>query len=451
MRPLVGIALFAALSVGGCSLLFNGKDLHGRSGGGDDMAVGGSGGDGGTDGDLGAGGSGGSGGGGGSASCTPKSTFNFTLSHPAVAASDPYYIALADIDGDGHADIVTSNYGENTFSVLLGDGQGGFTLAAPTPIQTCTSPLEIAVADLNSDATPDLVITCFDGTTSAIDVHLNHSTPGTVSFAAPKPLSNLPSTGKYFFPAIGKFGGSGAHPGLVLVGNNQIYIFYGNGDGTFPTGGPTFMSGMGADAAAVSDINGDGLDDIVSYNDDDNDMMLAVSSPTGYMLTRLAYNLTDMGDSGGQVYFGGTPIFVDFDHDGLKDIVIASGTSEPGDIYMFKNGGTTTAPSFPVFAKQIDVGDEPLVVAMADFNCDGTLDIVSSSNGCQSGQGCSGGPELWVLPGHGTGFDPRQTTTIDPYCDSFAIADFNGDGYPDIACGGGSNNPKAINLLLSGP
>ncbi|HXU74507.1 MAG TPA: VCBS repeat-containing protein [Polyangia bacterium] len=450
MRP-VGFVATVALALAGCSLLFNGNDLKGTNGGGGDMSVGG-------DGDLGSGGSGGgggggsggSGGGGGTAACTPKSTIKFTLSHPSVAGADPYHVALADIDGDGKPDIVTSNYGEDNFSVLLGDGAGNLTLAPTTPIATCTSPLDFAVADLNGDTKPDLVISCFDGTTEAIDVHVNTSTPGAVSFMAPKAMT-LPVTNAPFFPVVGKFAGNTAHPGLALVGNNRIYLFYGPGDGTFPTGGANFMAGMGTNSAAVGDLNGDGIDDIVAYNDDDDDLYMATSVGTNYTTQKLAFNTTDMGSSGGQVYFGGTPILVDFDHDGLKDIVIASGTSQPGDIYMFKNSGTANAPSFPVFAKTIDVGDEPLVVAMADFNCDGALDIVSSSNGCQPAQGCSGGPALWVLPGAGTSFGAMQTTTIDPYCDSFAIADFNGDGYPDIACGGGSGNSKSINLLLSTP
>jgi len=33
--------------------------------------------------------------------------------------SDPHYIAVADINGDGKSDIVTTNYGSSSFSVLM--------------------------------------------------------------------------------------------------------------------------------------------------------------------------------------------------------------------------------------------------------------------------------------------------------------------------------------------
>ncbi|HEX8952731.1 MAG TPA: FG-GAP repeat protein, partial [Polyangia bacterium] len=57
-------------------------------------------------------------------------------------------------------------------------------------------------------------------------------------------------------------------------------------------------------------------------------------------------------------------------------------------------------------------------------------------------------PQLWILDGHGTGFDPRQTTAIDAYCDTLAVGDFNGDGYNDIACG---SDGGTINLLINTP
>jgi len=88
---------------------------------------------------------------------------------------------------------------------------------------------------------------------------------------------------------------------------------------------------------------------------------------------------------------------------------------------------------------------------MADFNCDGTLDIAAASSGCeQATQGCTNGvdqpPALWLLPGHGNGFDARIDIDVPAYCDNIVVADFNGDGYTDLACGSGGNS---INVLLN--
>jgi len=63
-------------------------------------------------------------------------------------------VAVADVSGDGRPDLVTANAGDNTVSVLLGDGDGSFQ-----PQQTFavgSGPLSLAVADVNGDGRPDL-------------------------------------------------------------------------------------------------------------------------------------------------------------------------------------------------------------------------------------------------------------------------------------------------------
>jgi hypothetical protein len=460
MRTQVGIghalavAVTGALAVGGCSLLFDGHDLKGRNGGDNDMAAGGSGGGGGGGGGddmAGAGGTGGTGGGGGTtSSCTPKTTVHFNVTHPSVAAASPHYMTAGDINGDGKLDLVTSNYGASSFSVMLGDGNGGFTLAATTPITTCAWPFEPLARDVTGDGKLDLIVTCWDGSAAAVvNVHVNTSTTTTVSFATPKPVT-LPAQA-YYFPVVGKFASTATHPGLALVGNNHIYLYTGAGDGSFAAAG-NIPAGMGADAAAIGDLNGDGLDDFIAYNYDDNDFTMALShAGSAYTTSPLALDNGDMG-AGGLLYFGGTPMLVDYDGDGVLDLVNSSGTSQNGYTYLYKNMGTKTAPSFPLNANEVGVGDLPLSAVMADMNCDGKLDIVAASNGCAAaGQSCSGGPNVWVLTAHGTGFDAPQATTIEPYCDNLIVADFNADGYPDIACGGGSTTANSFNLLLSAP
>ena len=447
-----GFAFAIALTVGGCSLLFNGNDLKGRNG---DMGGGGTGGGDSDMGGAGGAGGGGTGGGGGTTSmCTPLTSVKFTVTHPSVAASTPRYLTVSDINKDGKLDLVTSNYDSNSFSVLLGDGSGGFALAASTPIGTCANPDEVVARDVNGDGLDDLIITCWTGSAAAVNVHVNQSTTSTVAFAAAKPVT-LPASGHYFFPAPGTFDASG-HVGLALVGNGGATFYAGDGAGNF-TKGSTVNAGAGAQSAAVGKLNGDALDDLIVYNSDDTDMTMMLSGSSPYTATRIAYDATGAttgGTPGGTTYFGSTPILLDYDGDGLLDIVIASGTSVPGEIYFFKNGGTASAPMFGIQpTTMVAVGDIPSTLALADLNCDGKLDIASSSNGCtQNTQGCTNSmdqpPQLWVLDGHGTGFDPRQTTAIDAYCDTLAVADFNGDGYNDIACG---SDGGTFNLLINTP
>ena len=41
-------------------------------------------------------------------------------------AASPIRVAVADVNGDGKPDLVVANYGNNTVSVLLGNGNGTF-------------------------------------------------------------------------------------------------------------------------------------------------------------------------------------------------------------------------------------------------------------------------------------------------------------------------------------
>jgi len=85
---------------------------------------------------------------------------------PYIVGAAPVAIATADLNADGKLDLVTTNEGANTISVLLGTGTGAF--ANQTSYSTGTGPVALAIADFNRDGLLDAAVA-------------NSSSPGAVS------------------------------------------------------------------------------------------------------------------------------------------------------------------------------------------------------------------------------------------------------------------------------
>ena len=69
--------------------------------------------------------------------------------------SSPISVAIGDLNGDGRPDLVTANANSNTVSVLLGNGDS--TLGPKTDYATGSGPYFVAIGDLHGDGRPDLV------------------------------------------------------------------------------------------------------------------------------------------------------------------------------------------------------------------------------------------------------------------------------------------------------
>jgi hypothetical protein len=104
----------------------------------------------------------------------------------------------------------------------------------------------------------------------------------------------------------------------------------------------------------------------------------------------------------------------DFNGDGHIDLAVSNSLSNTVSI-LLGNGDGTFAPQ-----QTYPAGLSPVSVVVGDFNGDGKLDVVTENNGGVS-----------VLLGNGDGtFGPPQT--FDSSADVIAAGDFNGDGKLDL-------------------
>jgi hypothetical protein len=369
-------------------------------------------------------------------------------------SAQPTYVAAADIDHDGKVDILSAHSAADSFSVLRGNGAGGFMAAAGSPFSTLKTPNMLLTADVNNDGLPDVIVSGFQAATmtAGVNVYLNQSTPGNVAFAAAKPIVLGTTNGPQYL-VTGHFAGD-ANLDLAMVNpkDDLVYLYAGNGAGVFTVGTTSYTAGAGAMWPSAGNLNGDGVDDLVIVNQYDNDLtMLLSNGGAGFSATTLAR----AGATGFISTPNDPPTLLDVNGDGLTDILVAaSDTSMPGAIEKLVNSGVPATPAFPSTPNAISTMDLPVAQAFADFNCDGVPDVAVSTNGCTTTQGqCPGGNNepslLWVMPGSvAGGYGSASSTSIPIGTRNIAIADFNNDGYADIITGAGGTE---VTLLMNTP
>ena len=79
------------------------------------------------------------------AACTPGESHQapdlFYLYHTYTVGKNPTSIAVGDLNGDGMADLITTNIGSDSLSILLGNGDGSFrdpvTMRLPEQPRLC--------------------------------------------------------------------------------------------------------------------------------------------------------------------------------------------------------------------------------------------------------------------------------------------------------------------------
>ncbi len=184
----------------------------------------------------------------------PRETLLPAVQH--VVGLDPRAVALANMNGDAAPDLVVADRGLGAILILIGDREGGFQLAWRQPFELW--PTSIAVADLNRDGLDDVVVTTITGTLTFLG----------------RPKGELHLFGEDGLSAdsaaLGDLDGDGELD-LVRGNGGWVIVARGNGDGTF--GEATFLEGLpGAAWVAVADLAPTGPLDLI------------VGSPSGPLL-----------------------------------------------------------------------------------------------------------------------------------------------------------------------
>jgi len=172
-------------------------------------------------------------------------------------------IGLGDVNLDGWLDAVTTHYEDQAISVLLARGDGRFEVSGfvPTPGRA----KEIAVADVNGDLRPDLVVTNAGDAVANVSVH-----PGNGDGTFGQPLLLEAAAGAEGV-AVADLDLDDA-PDLVVASDGGVTVFVGTGDGRFA--GSTYPAApirlwSSGYAVRIEDFNADGVPDVAAEADGD--------------------------------------------------------------------------------------------------------------------------------------------------------------------------------------
>jgi uncharacterized repeat protein (TIGR01451 family) len=349
----------------------------------------------------------------------------FSLAETISVGTQPRALQAIDITADGFIDIVTANYGSNNISVFTGDGSGVFFPASPAIVIVGSQPVDLAIADYNSDNLPDCLVV--NSGSNTVSVLLGY---GTGSFAAASPatfntdlkpqaiISQNFNDDNYLDLAVANYD------------DDSIIMIFGNGDGTF--GRPISYTLEDKPIALINgDFNLDGRLDLAAVNYGGNSVSILLKKVANNTALFEAQTDYPVGDWPKGLASG------DLNNDGKNDIAIANTGSNNVSILLNDGDGTfTEAASSP-----ITVGDLPNIVTITDMNGDTKNDLIVGNRNDIN---------FTIILGNGDGsFQQAETLSfgISPY--AVASADLNNDGNQDfVIANGGEQDVNYVTVVL---
>jgi hypothetical protein len=176
-------------------------------------------------------------------------------------------LAIADVNGDGHPDVVTANHNDGDVSLLLGDGQGRLVRAPRAPFPCGRSPYPIAATDINGDRYADVLVPNCARELKTLQLLLGNGRGELV----PAPASPLTCDATVWFVAAGDLNGD-RRPDVVAThaeGGTGATILINAGQGALsPAPGSPLELGHGAWGVEIADMNRDGNADLVFAGDE---------------------------------------------------------------------------------------------------------------------------------------------------------------------------------------
>ncbi len=363
-----------------------------------------------------------------------------------VTASGPRSLAIGDVNGDTHDDVVTLNWSSDNVSVLPGDGTGGFgakvdySLGGIVENEPRTGHNAIYLGDIDGDS--DLDIAAEAGANIAVLKNNGNGTFGTptsylVADASPSDfvygfgLADVNGDNDLDLLAINWF----SPPRLSVFQNDGLGSFGPRVDYSDPAG---YGIGSGIQGLATADVNADGSPDVILGANNINKFAVRLNDGNGAFsdaasIYTCAHRPTAFATG-------------DLNADGQLDVVAvcSEGSANSSQLSIHLNMGAGVLcddGGSPFDPPENNNTAAQQGVAAGDIDGDGWLDLVTVNSTTGA---------VWVLHNNAGVFDTPPDVYAglnDPI--SVAVADINGDAVPDViaANSGNSPNPDFISVF----
>jgi len=320
----------------------------------------------------------------------------------------PVWTELADVNGDGKLDLITSLYNTDSVTVQLGNGDGTFQTATTIHITTGFGPAEVHAVSLRGNGTLDLIVGSFNLNQIAVLLGNGNGTFGAATLYTVGTAANTPTS-----LTTGDFN----HDGKLDVaaadyGDNKVSILTGNGTGALTPFGSPISVGYEPEAIRAGDFNGDGYSDLAVANYGDGTVSILLNNQRGGFTTTNVNNgahsgpqalaITGSGNnqlvavalvntnavnvlrnngSGAFTIQTTAPVgkgpddvtFADFNGDNIQDLAVSNYTDGTVDLLLGSTAGTYS------LVGPFKVGTGPYSAAVGDLNLDGTPDVAASN------------------------------------------------------------------------